>query len=953
MPGDELEGIFDRDQILGGVAPARRAAALLFLIETRTARLVAQSRRQLERPLTEGVTQERGLEFVEAFALAREAALRPSAQDLERHAEGWSDLVPSNPRLRAALARRFGEQYRFADRVAPGIRKALGVDGPEVRSAFQDLFGEGIEVIFAPRLAVRERLRWTWARFARRLESLPPFWTAYSLTLTETIGASILALPIAFASLGPLPGIAIIIILGLVNVLTVSLMAEAVVRSGPMRYRNAFVGRLVESYLGPRGSVGVSVLLAIFSFVALPVYYVGLGSTLQDATSAPAWVWVAALFVVTLLFVRRGSLNATVATALVVGTVNLLLVLAIAALAVPHLRTANLMHAEMPFTGGGFDASIVGLVFGVVLMAYFGHLSAVICGSVVLKRDPGGRSLVRGSAAAQVTVIVLYCLFVLAVNGAVGAGGLRDATGTALGPLAGVAGPGVHVLGSAFVILALGMISIIESLSLVKLAQERIPSRAPRVILLPRRRGHLAFHARRNLRAGLTYLGPAAGGPRFSFDLERDGHLEHEELVISTRRELLGEGVGGRHRLDVEVIEADERRARVAVTSTLRMAYEGDLDSPGLDLAQTLLLSDGEAALMGALARDGDAAVAVVAARVGRSELETRSMLDALVAQGLVTEKQTPSGRLYSVHMASRRARSSAAWDVLTNGPQAATAATEARRTDGSPDRWLLALGRSGRFVLSVVPLVAAFALGEWFLLAGAGSFVRLLSFLGVIVVSLLGGLYPVLLFVSSRRKGEYPSGIRSALLGRPVVLGAVYLLFLAALFAHGIVIWQDPVERAGALIAGVALLAIPIMLARGGAFLPRLTIELRDDRRSGSARFAFLSGGRPVAGTVTLEYPEGEQQREGPAGELPAFDSLRRVLFEVHRDGATPLGEVKVWAHRVTEEGDSESLPAVARLSGTGDVRAVDLSLSRGEAVFPVGDTDLAVEIELKELSS
>ena len=40
MGGDELGGFLDREQLLGG-SPARRAATLLFLIETRTARLVA------------------------------------------------------------------------------------------------------------------------------------------------------------------------------------------------------------------------------------------------------------------------------------------------------------------------------------------------------------------------------------------------------------------------------------------------------------------------------------------------------------------------------------------------------------------------------------------------------------------------------------------------------------------------------------------------------------------------------------------------------------------------------------------------------------------------------------------------------------------------------------------------------------------------------------------------
>ena len=120
-------------------------------------------------------------------------------------------------------------------------------------------------------------------------------------------------------------------------------------------------------------------------------------------------------------------------------------------------------------------------------------------------------------------------------------------------------------------------------------------------------------------------------------------------------------------------------------------------------------------------------------------------------------------------------------------------------------------------------------------------------NFLGVIVVSLLAGFLPVLLFASSSRKGEYAFGTRQGVLRHPVVLTSIYLLFLAMLFAHGLVIWDEPVQRVGALAAGVAMLVFPAILARAGAFARRVTVEVRDDQRSGTARFALLSGERPA----------------------------------------------------------------------------------------------------------
>ena len=91
------------------------------------------------------------------------------------------------------------------------------------------------------------------------------------------------------------------------------------------------------------------------------------------------------------------------------------------------------------------------------------------------------------------------------------------------------------------------------------------------------------------------------------------------------------------------------------------------------------------------------------------------------------------------------------------------------------------------------------FALGEWFVLTGAGSFADSTSFLGVIVVSLLGGFLPVLLFASSRGKGECAFGTRRGVLRHPALLTSIYLFFLAMLFAHGLVIWDEPMSRESA----------------------------------------------------------------------------------------------------------------------------------------------------------
>src|SRR5215218_1265559 len=584
---DSFEGLFDREELLAGL-PAKRANALLFLIESRTAHLVARSRRVMERFLTEEAAQERELAFLEAFALARDPPLRPTIQDLERHSPEWAGLVARNPRVQAAVAHRLGQKYDFTYDAVPGVRAALGLDEPEVKEAYERLYREPLETIFAARAGIADRVRWLWSALAAQLENLPPFWTAYSLTLTETVGATILALPIALAAVGPLPGVAILVVLGVVNILTVTYMAEAISRSGTIRYGSAFFGRLVADYLGRGGSVVVTMGLFVLCVLLLLVFYTGFAGTLEDATSVPAAAWVALLFVVGLYYLRRQSLNSTVATALVVGALNVGLVVALSLLAFAHAKSDNLLYEHLPYVHGRpFQSSIVALVFGVVLAAYFGHMSVALCGRLVLRRDESARSLIRGCAAAQATAIILYCLFVLAVNGAVAPQALTHETGTALAPLGRTVGPAAQVLGSAFAILALGMLSITFSLALFGLVLERFPSASPVVVALPRRAARLLFEPRRRrrghddaLRLGLVYLGLDGGEPRFRLDAERAGRLQRFEATATGRWEVLGPNGApallerfpdlrdDACRLELEISDADERSVRVGVTSS-------------------------------------------------------------------------------------------------------------------------------------------------------------------------------------------------------------------------------------------------------------------------------------------------------------------------------------------------------------------------------------------------
>ena len=965
MPSSLLEPL-NRTDVLDVVfdGHARTASALLFAIESRTAHLVAQSRQAMERFLTEETAEERELAFLEALALGRDPPIHPTIQDLERYAPQWALLVPKNPGVQAALVHLLSQEYALTHKDIPGIRAALALDESEVQEAYQRLYRQPLDRIFVGRAPLAERLRWMWAALAKWLESLPAFWTTFALTLTETVGAGILALPIALADVGPLPGVAILVVMGLVNVLTIAYMAEAVSRSGTMRYGNAFLGRVVTDYLGPFASAILLVGLTIECALTLWPFFIGFSTTLSDATRViPTPVWAAILFLIVLYLLRRKTLNATITSALLIGIINISLILILATLAFTRLQPANLGYVNMPFLGGRpFEPSILQLIFGIVLLAYFGHLSVSNCARVVLHRDPSARALIWGAVVAQGIVMLLYCIWVLAVNGAIAPYRLAGETGTALGPLAEEFGPVVYVLGSVFVILGMGIGSLHSSLPLYNLVRERLPAKRWTVVLLPRRRGRLLLSNRQRQRGtretsvclGLTYLGlespttdHSEGQPRFLLDANVDGRTHRREIAVRGRWDVssLSDQLPVLHQhsvsLALEILDASQAHVRLRISSPLRLVYEGDWVAAGLGIADLLTQSDSQRQILTWMLRQSvtgqeTVSLAEVAAFTGLPQALARHMLSQLVGQGFIWTVEVNGEVRYEPCMEARRARQlpeqiQRVWEEqeapIRGGPE------------GRVRRWLggLLLGKQGQFLLSVAPVAAIFFLAEWLLFIGEESFAEPLSFLGVIVISLLGGTFPVLLLIASRRKGEILPGTVSRLLGHPVIAIGIYLLFLANLFVHGLVIWQNPVERAAALAVGLLILGLTLYLVRRGAFTSRLVVKLQDDLGDqGRATFAITLGGRPAMAEIRLDYAGREHRVRAASGDVSPFSELRYAQFDLP---AMQVQELKIWAHRIAPDGNSEALPGLLTLHNDGVERQFDLRLSGGQVLVPIAD--------------
>jgi hypothetical protein len=221
-------------------------------------------------------------------------------------------------------------------------------------------------------------------------------------------------------------------------------------------------------------------------------------------------------------------------------------------------------------------------------------------------------------------------------------------------------------------------------------------------------------------------------------------------------------------------------------------------------------------------------------------------------------------------------------------------------------------LGPRRRFLLCLSPIMAVFLLAEWQTLTQTGSFTAILGFVGLITNTLLAGIFPILVLVASRRKGELLPSRVYYFLGHPVFIVTLYLFFLAILFLHGLAIWQNPIEQGGALFTAGLMIATTVIMARQGAFVRRVVVEVRMEARDRQheaelrGSFNIIAGGQPAVANIQLTYTDYSQSLQAAAGPLPHLAELQSIHFQLPPTGARQL---KIWAHRLTPEGVSVGL--------------------------------------------
>jgi len=244
-------------------------------------------------------------------------------------------------------------------------------------------------------------------------------------------------------------------------------------------------------------------------------------------------------------------------------------------------------------------------------------------------------------------------------------------------------------------------------------------------------------------------------------------------------------------------------------------------------------------------------------------------------------------------------------------------------------------LGKRTRFLLAISPVILVFLITDWIFLSGQSSFTSILGTVCAISLPLIGGMLPVLLLASTRRKGDFSTTVVNRWLGNPLLLGGLYIFFLASIFLHSLYLWSDPITKTIAFLVGLAILIATLIMLRQGMLRPRLVIEVRQNENGrGGSLFTITANGRPTLALVNLTYLHDHEEIHAAVGSIAAFALLKSVSFQFASMSAP---ELKVWVHRVSPEGGSQGIPV--------NVQVMDQSQLFAGDQPPTDDCPVAVE--------
>lgn len=225
----------------------------------------------------------------------------------------------------------------------------------------------------------------------------------YTIAAT-VIGAGILALPTSMAFSGFVPGVIVLIIMGVLSVVTALYIVEVSLKTSTHYYMPG----LAEYYLGKPGLFIMFASILIFVYGALTGYLSAGGQLIHELSdgSIPVWLGTSLYFLISSAIVYIG-LRMTGFVSIILFSIMIILILAIAGLSFPYINPQLAISTNW---SGMYS------VFGVTLFAYAGH---VVIPSLAhgMKQDKKGLiyATMLGFGGSMIIYIIWSMIFTMVV----------------------------------------------------------------------------------------------------------------------------------------------------------------------------------------------------------------------------------------------------------------------------------------------------------------------------------------------------------------------------------------------------------------------------------------------------------------------------------------------------------------------------------------------------------
>lgn len=261
-----------------------------------------------------------------------------------------------------------------------------------------------------------------------------------ALITAGTIGAGVLGVPYAIAQVGILPGLALLLFIGLLMMGVNLMVGDIAMRTAGDHQLPGFA----EAYLGWWGKWAMTAVIYLSFLGAILVYIIGEGETLAALFGGSPFAWSTGFFLVGSFFVALGL--RTIKTVELFLSMGLLaVVLLIALRSAPHVDVRLWQTA---------DWTKLFVPYGVLVFAYSGAASVPEAWSIMKNRE---RQFQKAIVIAGSIVIAVYAIFTLTVVGVTGSATTEIATiglGKTVGPMA-------YILGNLFAAIAMGTVFLI------------------------------------------------------------------------------------------------------------------------------------------------------------------------------------------------------------------------------------------------------------------------------------------------------------------------------------------------------------------------------------------------------------------------------------------------------------------------------------------------------------